>query len=62
MTKGFVALSEQQLVDCGENYTMMGCNGGSRLGAIQYINEKGIDSRPDYPWVGRKNDCKKSPG
>lgn len=39
-----VLLSEQQMIDCGENYTMMGCNGGSRLGAINYTNEKGLQT------------------
>lgn len=58
----FVKLSEQQMVDCGENYTMMGCNGGSRLGAIQYINANGLDSKDKYPWTGHKDTCKKLSG
>ena len=41
---------------------MMGCSGGSRLGAIQYINANGIDSVEKYPWTGKKDTCKKLSG
>ena len=40
----------------------MGCSGGSRLGAIQYINANGIDSVEKYPWTGKKDTCKKLSG
>ena len=57
-----ITLSEQQFVDCGENYTMMGCSGGSRLGAINYTNDKGLDTDTKYPWTGKKGTCQTQSG
>ena len=57
-----VALSEQQMIDCGGNYTMMGCSGGSRLGAINYTNDKGLEGENNYPFTGKQGTCQKQTG
>lgn len=62
MKKSNLTLSDQQMVDCGKDYTMFGCSGGSRQGAINYCNEKGLDSDKTYPFVGAQGTCKKPDG
>lgn len=41
---------------------MMGCSGGSRLGAINYTNDKGLDGDAKYPYVGKQGTCKTQSG
>ena len=50
------SLSEQQLVDCSsQNH---GCGGGNPYYAFQYIIQNGgIDTENDYPWVGKEGSC-----
>ena len=51
-------LSEQELVDCSKENR--GCNGGFMHKAFDFIIEnKGLSSNDDYPYIGLTNDCKK---
>ena len=33
-----ISLSKQQILDCSENYTTFGCDGGSRAGTLKFIH------------------------
>lgn len=57
-----VSLSEQQIIDCSANYTTFGCQGGSRIGTINYIREKGLTTTDQYPFQAVKGTCKKPEG
>jgi len=53
-----VDLSEQQLVDCSDDYGNNGCNGGSMAMALKYIKEVGgVMNESDYPYVGKDTPC-----
>ncbi len=51
--------SEQQLVDC-DHLGDQGCNGGLMQTAMEYIQQKGIESDTDYPYRARKQTCQYS--
>lgn len=58
-----VTLSEQQIIDCSTPYGNLGCQGGSRLGTINYILEKGLTSSINYNYTGiHSNNCLKPSG
>lgn len=57
-----VLLSKQQYVDCGSDYTMFGCNSGSRTGALNYTFDKGLASEKNYPWTGKVGTCQLKSG
>jgi len=49
-------LSEQELVDCSTENN--GCNGGFMHKAFNYIiDNKGLSSNEDYPYLGKSNHC-----
>jgi len=51
--------SEQELVDCTRSYGNEGCQGGWMSWAFEYIREKGISTRKEYPYEGRNGPCRK---
>lgn len=53
-----IALSEQQIVDCAQDYTTFGCQSGSRSGTLKFLQEKGVAIQSKYPWIGTKQVCR----
>ncbi|KAK7344728.1 hypothetical protein VNO77_14703 [Canavalia gladiata] len=57
VTGDLISLSEQELVDCDRGFNM-GCNGGLMDYAFDFIIQNGgIDTEKDYPYLGRDNTC-----
>lgn len=48
-------LSEQQLLDCSDNF---GCNGGVMRGPFNYFIENKIALERDYPYEGEQGECR----
>ena len=61
-TGELVSLSEQQLIDCTNNYDKfgeMGCNGGDMVNAFKYIHDNhGLDTESSYPYHAKDEICK----
>nr|CAB3471246.1 unnamed protein product [Digitaria exilis] len=56
VTGNLVSLSEQELIECDSKDS--GCNGGDMGNAFQFvINNGGIDTEADYPFIGRDGVC-----
>ena len=56
VTGNLVSLSEQELIDCDSHDS--GCNGGDMGNAFQFvINNGGIDTEADYPFIGTDGTC-----
>ncbi|CAN0194355.1 unnamed protein product, partial [Phaeothamnion confervicola] len=54
-----VSLSEQQLVDCAQDFDNHGCNGGLPSHAFEYIRYTGgLDTEEAYPYFAKDNACK----
>ncbi|CAN0906525.1 Probable cysteine protease RD21B [Linum grandiflorum] len=59
VTGSLISLSEQELIDCDTSYDS-GCEGGLMDYAFQFvIDNKGIDTEQDYPYVGKDKSCNK---
>lgn len=61
-TGKLVPLSEQQLVDCAQDFNNHGCNGGLPSQAFEYIMyNKGVMTEDDYPYTAMDGTCKYKP-
>ncbi|KAJ0026052.1 hypothetical protein Pint_09036 [Pistacia integerrima] len=59
VTGSLVSLSKQELIDCDKTYND-GCGGGLMDYAYQFIlDNHGIDTEDDYPFLGREGQCNK---
>ncbi|XP_077568786.1 pro-cathepsin H [Stigmatopora nigra] len=57
-TGKLVSLSEQQLIDCAQDFNNQGCMGGLPSQAFEYIKySKGLMTEEDYPYKGYDGIC-----
>ncbi|XP_037342411.1 pro-cathepsin H [Pungitius pungitius] len=57
-----ISLSEQQLVDCAQDFNNHGCMGGLPSQAFEYIKyNKGLMTEEDYPYKGQDDTCQFKP-
>ncbi|XP_023811589.1 pro-cathepsin H [Oryzias latipes] len=61
-TGKLLSLSEQQLVDCAQDFNNHGCNGGLPSQAFEYIMyNKGLMTEQDYPYTAMEDKCMYKP-
>jgi len=57
-TGNLTALSEQNLVDCAQNYDCHGCEGGWMSSGLEYIlYNNGVDTEAEYPYSAADQKC-----
>jgi len=56
-TGNLQSYSEQQLVDCSEEYGNYGCDGGWPYQAMEYVEKYGIETEANYPYAGVDQTC-----
>ena len=59
-TGRLVSLSEQNLIDCSDDYGNEGCDGGLQEAAFDYIKDNDVDAEILYPYEGREGKCRVS--
>ncbi|KAL1140760.1 hypothetical protein AAG570_000690 [Ranatra chinensis] len=59
-TGGLVRMSEQQVVDCSIETGNMGCDGGSLRNTLKYLEQKGLMTSLDYPYLAKQGLCRYS--
>ncbi|OIW01314.1 hypothetical protein TanjilG_10475 [Lupinus angustifolius] len=58
-TRNLISLSEQQLVSCDKN--SHGCKGGKVKNGLDWVlNNGGIASEEDYPYIAKNGTCRKT--
>ncbi|CAH9069497.1 unnamed protein product [Cuscuta europaea] len=59
-TGKLTSLSEQELISCSQGESTHGCGGGLMDGAFEYIiNNKGLTSTRNYPYIAKNGTCNK---
>uniref|UniRef100_A0A8C2X4F7 Cathepsin H n=1 Tax=Cyclopterus lumpus TaxID=8103 RepID=A0A8C2X4F7_CYCLU len=57
-TGKLISLSEQQLIDCAQDFNNHGCMGGLPSQAFEYIKyNNGLMTEEDYPYKGHDDSC-----
>ncbi|KAI9545188.1 hypothetical protein NQZ68_038500 [Dissostichus eleginoides] len=57
-TGKLITLSEQQLIDCAQDFNNQGCMGGLPSQAFEYIKyNNGLMTEEDYPYKGHDDTC-----
>ena len=49
--------SEQEIVDCSQEYGNQGCNGGMLTNVYDYIQVHNISLESQYPYVATQGEC-----
>ncbi|XP_055514800.1 procathepsin L-like [Leucoraja erinacea] len=52
----YMELSEQNIIDCSDEFKNYGCRGGLPYRAFKYMRDYGIQSSTSYPYRGKRND------
>ncbi|EDW79732.2 uncharacterized protein Dwil_GK17860 [Drosophila willistoni] len=55
-----VSLSQQDLVDCADDYGNMGCDGGFQEYGFEYIRDHGVTLAKKYPYTQTEMTCKQN--
>ncbi|EDW00714.1 procathepsin L [Drosophila grimshawi] len=55
-----VPLSQQNLMDCADDYGNMGCDGGFQEYGFEYIRDHGVTLANKYPYVQSEMECRQN--